>query len=170
MNNPTYRRKYQPLPDNSPIPQPTVTAGKWDFWELWSGTGKLSKAVAQAGMKAGPLVSREYGWEIGLKSHQDALMSYYEAHLPTVVFGAPTCGAWSSSNTTTPHDVLESIREIETETFKFYVSICKRQHARRCYHVMEQPRASELLRTASATLLCTLYGATDYNLCMCAHG
>ena len=170
MDNPTYRRKYQPLPSTSPVPTPVLTAGRWDFWELWSGSGTLTKAAQHVGLSTGPLVSREYGWELSLPSHQTALLAIYEEHLPIVLFGAPTCSPWSSSNTTMAKDVLDQIRAIESETFEFYLKLCKRQHNRSCFHITEQPRASELLRTADALSLCTLYGAVDYMTAMCAHG
>ena len=44
-SNATYKKKYQGLPTNTPIPKYDEPNGTWDFWEFWSGCGKLTRYV-----------------------------------------------------------------------------------------------------------------------------
>ena len=170
LHNPTYKRKYQPLPKGTLVPVVDTATGKWDFWELFAGKGKLTKTMKKLGLKCGPIITRETGWEISLESHQATLWDLYETHKPTVLFGAPNCGPWSSSNTTMDYDTRELIRDIEREVFMFFKRLCECQHRAGRGYLFEQPRSSELLRQKDAVDLVTRFGASDFMTCMCAHG
>jgi hypothetical protein len=131
MTNSTYRKKYQPLPANSPIPSVYVEPGKWMFWELWAGTGKLTKAFQRLGLATGPPITKELGWDLSLPKHQEELMRLYHIHQPEIVFAAPTCGPWSRSNTTMQSDIKDLIREEQVEAFKFFTEIVRLQHEKK---------------------------------------
>jgi len=89
----TYRRKYAPLPKDTPIPSNIeYPEGQWDFWELWSGTGRLTKAMHKAGLTCGPPIAKELGWDLSLTTHQDFLWKLLQKHKPKILFGAPVCG------------------------------------------------------------------------------
>ena len=170
MDNATYRKKYMPLPANSPVPVVEIPKGKWDFWELWAGCGRLSSAVSKLGLTVGPPITKEHGWDISLPKHQQYLSELYEQHCPEVVFAAPTCGPWSQSCTTMDSEIKKLIRQEQEEAFSYYHLLCVKQHRASRKFLMEQPRSSELLHVANCLALVTELGGKDELCCMCAHG
>ena len=143
----TYRRKYAPLPKDTPIPSNIeYPEGQWDFWELWSGTGRLAKAMRKAGLTCGPPITKELGWDLSLQTHQDFLWKLLQKHKPKILFGAPVCGVWSVANTTMQTELKMLIREEQLEAFAFFYRMCEAQFQFDRFYLMEQPRSSELLK------------------------
>ena len=167
----TYRRKYAPLPKDTPVPSNVeYPEGQWDFWELWAGTGRLTKSMHKAGLKCGPPITKELGWDLSLKTHQDFLWKLYQKHKPKIVYGAPVCGVWSIANTTMLTELKMLIRDEQLEAFAWFYLLCKSQYESNRFYLMEQPRASELLKQDLCMKLLNLLGAFDTYCCMCAHG
>ena len=170
LQNSTYRKKYAPLHKDSPIPNVTIPAGRWDFWEWWAGSARLTKAVIKKGLVAGPPITRELGWDLTLETHQRFLRLLYEKHAPQVLFAAPTCGPWSRSCTTMADETKQLIREEQVEAFQFFLEHVEKQTKANRKFLMENPRSSELLLEDSCFKLIEKHGANDSVTCMCAHG
>ena len=169
MTNATYRKKYSPL--TTPPPELIdIEPGQWDFWELWAGCGRLTSAVSKLGLKCGPPITKECGWDLSLPSHQKVLWALYIKHRPRVVYGAPVCGPWSQSSTTMQPDIKELLRSEQLECFTFFVKICREQDRTARKFLMENPRSSELLNQAICMILVLELHATDQYCCMCCHG
>ena len=170
LQNSTYRKKYAPLPKDSPIPDVTIPEGKWDFWEWWAGSARLTKAVIRKGLIAGPPITRELGWDLTLETHQRFLRLLFDKHAPEVLFAAPTCGPWSRSCTTMADETKQLIREEQVEAFNFFLEHVEKQSKANRKFLMENPRSSELLNEDSCFKLIEKYGANDSVTCMCSHG
>ena len=169
--------KYQGLPANAPVPEVDLSGPNWDVWEWWAGEGGVSKAcakqpIAPGGrfMRTGPPITLSTGWDIRLTTHQTALRKILlQKHVLVVVF-EPTCGPWSSSNTTMPKHELDIVREHELHALNFMVEIAGLQVALGHYFVKEQPRASERLRLDIGLKMLKLAGRGDQVCDMCRHG
>ena len=170
MTNSTYRKKYQPLPPDTPVPKVHIAPGKWMFWELWAGTGHLTKAVSRLGLTCGPPITKELGWDLSLASHQQALMKMYLEHEPEIVFGAPVCGPWSQSNTNMDPTIKDLLRKEQMEAFLFFHRLVQLQHENHRYFLIENPRSSELLNQPLCLDLLKKYGGNDKVTRMCSHG
>ena len=169
MENATYRRKYKPLPADTPPPDVSgVEQGRWDIWELWSGTGKWTKHCKQLGLKAGPPVSHETGWDLLLPTHQEKLKELLLTHKPRFIHAAPLCSPWSTANTTMDHSTKELIQKQQLQAFEFFVELCVIQHRHGRGFGVEQPAGSSLLRTKAGLKLLEL-GAVDSMIHMCQH-
>ena len=46
---------------------------RWHFWELCSGSGRLSLTLLLAGLTIGFPVDARYGWNLGNMNHQNML-------------------------------------------------------------------------------------------------
>ena len=76
-------------------PQPS-----WHFVELYSGSGRLSTAMAAAGLEVGFPVDLRYGWNINNPSHQKKLMKVFHIMKPAVIFASPRCKFHSTTSNT----------------------------------------------------------------------
>ena len=167
--NATYPKKYAALPESTPIPVVEIPEGKWDLWEWWAGTCRLTKACIKKGLVCGPPLTRERGWELTNKTHQQFIRMLFDKHAPEVLFGAPTCGPWSRSNTTMDSEIKRLLREEQVEAFDFFLEHVRKQTRAKRKHLMENPRSSELLNVDECYELVEKHGAKDEVTCMCAH-
>ena len=168
-DNSTYREKNASLPKNSPVPAFIELPGPWDVWEWWAGCGAVTKACQKLHLRCGPAVSHSTGWCLKLPHHRQRLKELLIKHAPAVLFAAPTCGPWSTANTTMDPQIKLMLRCEEQEAFDFYLECATLQHLAGRTYLYEQPRTSELLRTPQAQKHAKLINATDHRLCMCAH-
>ena len=166
------QKKHAGLPKDTPPPtgwEKLLHGPQWDFWEWWSGSGHMTQEALRLGLNCGPPIDILGGWDINLKSHQDALLLTFRARRPKVIFGAPCCTIWSNSNTTTPENVKREIRAQQLSGIKFYVAICAEQTAERRDYLMENPRSSELLRHDSTVEMFKDKRCYDNITDMCCH-
>ena len=168
-NNSTYRSKYRGLPIGTPVPPINKPQGQWDVWEWWSGTGGITASCIKEGMSCGPPISHETGWCLKLATHRTALKAALLKHKPLVLYGAPTCGPWSQSSTNMDPLVKQAIRDEELVVIEFFFECAQIQHSAGRHYLWENPRGSELLRTAEAQESAKNTNATDNVLCMCGH-
>ena len=158
-----------PFHHGTPVPNCSLVSGQWDFWEFWSGSGKLTATCIRKGLKCGPPLSHETGWCFLLPAHREAIKQLYLEHRPLVLWGSPLCSPWSTANTTMNPDLKKLVRQQQIEYFSFYADLCHLQyHCGRAW-LLEQPKGSQLLREPVCLNLLAL-NAHDSNLCMCAHG
>ena len=164
----TYHRKYKGLPTNTPVPIIDET-GEWDFWEWWWGGGPLSKTCEQEGLRVGPPIGHQSKWCLKLPHHRAELKRLLRKHKPKILFAAPTCGIWSSSNTTMSPELKAAIQAEETETLEFLAECIYIQESDNRSWILEQPKSSEMLRIPLIRKLSLDTNAIDNNLCMCCH-
>ena len=170
LTNATYKRKYQPLPIDTPYPSCHIEPGQWHFWEWWAGCAKLTREIKKLGLTCGPPVTKELGWDLSLKSHQTELLRLYNLHKPMIVFGEPVCGPWSRSSTNMDPEIKRLLRQEQVECFSFFRMIVDLQDKAHRFYGMEQPRSSELLQQPSCSSMLNLSGCQDGITCMCSHG
>ena len=164
--NQTYKKKYAPLPLDTPVPVVDLPPGRWDFWEWWSGAGELTKQCKKEGLKCGPPISHETGWCLMIPAHRKRLLELYWEYTPAILFGAPLCSPWSQANTTMNPEFKHDMRIMQLEAFKFFHDCCVLQDKYGRAYLLEQPKTSELL---AQPLAISLPDYRDAKLCMCAH-
>ena len=64
---------------------------RWHFWELCSGSGRLTLVMVMAGLLCGFPVDIRYGWDINDYSHQTMLKKAYNEFAPILVHASPDC-------------------------------------------------------------------------------
>ena len=75
----------------------------WHFVELYSGSGRLSLAMATAGLNVGFPIDLRYGWNLNDEDHQKKLLRVFRVMKPGVIFASPRCKFHSTaSNTMNP--------------------------------------------------------------------
>ena len=170
LKNQTYKKKYQGLPADTPIPDLTnMLRGKWDFWELWAGSAELTKACKDAGLRCGPPITHATGWCLSLPHHRAKIKELLLLHRPEVLFGAPLCSVWSNSNTTMHDDIKDAIKAEQMIMLMFFHELSVLQTNAGRAHGLEQPQSSELLRTSFGEKQLALE-AEDSVVHMCQHG
>ena len=147
----TYKRKYQGLPPDTPVPEiKSKPNEKWQFCELLAGSGKLTKACKETGLVCGPPISWETGWCMKIPKHRERLFELLTIHCPDIVFAAPCCSIWSVANTTMQPHLKQAIKVEELIVFDWLCRVHRFQHSQHRFYVYEQPKTSELLRLESA--------------------
>eukprot|EP00438_Fugacium_kawagutii_P029807 Skav231475 [mRNA] locus=scaffold1100:530653:539709:- [translate_table: standard] len=77
------------------------------FMELYSGSGRLSLAMATAGLSVSCPIDLRYGWDMNNQDHQQKIWHIIEVLKPRVVFASPRCKFHSTaSNTMSPEKKL----------------------------------------------------------------
>ena len=167
-NSSTYNRKYKGLPLNTPCPI-IDESGTWDVWEWWWGGGPLSGACKKEGLKVGPPIGHKSGWCLKLPHHRAELKRLLRKHKPKILFAAPTCGPWSQASTTMNPELKAAIREEELIVLEFFCECSRIQSSDGRWYMLENPQASELLKTKQIMNLTEETGGEFNKLCMCAH-
>ena len=90
---------YNPVtPENFHQWRQTSKAKKrMQFWEICSGSGRLSYIALLAGLSVAFPVDFRYGWNLGNAKHQDMLLEAQQRLQPDVIMVSPSCGPWSTS-------------------------------------------------------------------------
>ena len=65
---------------------------RWHFWEVFSGSGRLSLTMLIAGLTVGFPIDMRYGWDVGNACHQKYLRQARDEFCPGVIYLAPECG------------------------------------------------------------------------------
>ena len=86
---------------------------KWDLWELWSCSGRVSTKALGKQLAVGFPVDLRYGWDFRRKDHRDLLDQVFQMFRPEIVIAAPECRLWSAANRTPNMFVLEASRQAE---------------------------------------------------------
>ena len=78
---------------------------RMQFWEICSGSDRLSYLALLAGLSVAFPVDYRYGWGIGNPDHQQMLLEMQDTCKPDVIMLSPSCGPWSTSaNRLSPED------------------------------------------------------------------
>ena len=89
---------------------------RWHFWELFSGSGRLSFIMLLAGLTVGFPVDMRYGWNMNNPQHQSMLRQARDEFCPGVMFMAPEFvseGSRTSSCRTTTRPTFHRLRARE---------------------------------------------------------
>ena len=109
-------KKYRGLDPSVQVPDITSylnDSRRWDVWELCAGRAGVTKACKKLGLRCGFPVDYNNGWGIFLDHRWTALKEAYNKRRPRFIMMEPTCGIWSTSNTTMDPCEKEIIRARE---------------------------------------------------------
>ena len=119
---------------------------RWHFWELFSGTGRLSLVMFMAGLIVGFPVDFRYGWDLSNESHQAMLRKAQAEFQPGVVHIAPDCAPWSVSSSSKDPELRLQERWAARSSLEFTQETCERQCKHSRGYNMEQPLGSALFQ------------------------
>ena len=145
---------------------------RWHFWEICSGSGRLSLTLLLAGLIIGFPVDARYGWDLNNHGHQQMLNMARDEFKPGFIHHSPDCAPWSvSSNQKDPHERhLERLRDLPA--LQWTQQSCERQdHEDRGYSV-EQPWGSAMWREDNESPLrldCIPGNRTKQRVDQCMH-
>ena len=119
---------------------------RWHFWEMFSGTGRLSLVMFMAGLIVGFPVDYRYGWNLADESHQAMLRKAQAEFRPGVVHLAPDCAPWSISSSSKDPELRLQERIAARPTLEFTQEVCEQQDKQSRGYNMEQPLGSALFQ------------------------
>ena len=140
------------------------------FWELCSGSGRLTLVALLSGLSVLFPVDLRYGWDIGHPPHQRLLQEVHSSLQPDVITMAPNCRPWSiSANRRDPQQTAME-REEERPCLKHLEKTAKAQEQSGKGFLFEQPWSSALWKEIDLPGRCTRtdqcrYGAADEDGC-----
>ena len=119
---------------------------KWHFWEICSGSGRLSLTLLLAGLVIGPPIDARYGWDLNDHGHQRYLNMAMHEFASGVIHCSPDCAPWSvSSNTKDPEQRhLERLRD--QPALEWIQRTCEYQDAHERGYSLEQPWGSSMTK------------------------
>ncbi|CAE7721255.1 unnamed protein product [Symbiodinium sp. CCMP2592] len=124
------------------------------FWEMCSGSGRLSLICLLAGLTVGFPIDHRYGWDLGHPPHQSLLQECHNTFCTDHLFMAPNCGPWSVASSSKESDKRSSDRDQERPTLEYLQTLCLWQHNSGRAFTVEQPLTSSMFKeSAMARLL-----------------
>ena len=126
--------------------------GQLQSWELYSGSGNLSKELANLG-HAVLTFDINNGWDFTQRAHQKAFLDLQEQMAPRFVWLAPPCRKWSPLQRLRcrepwQHEVLQAERDVEENThLRFSKKVYCNQLKRKDHAILESPKPSDSWKT-----------------------
>ena len=117
---------------------------RWHFWEVFSGSGRLSLTMLVAGLTVGFPIDMRYGWDVGNACHQKYLRQARDEFCPGVIHLAPECGPWSVSSSSKDPDQRQAERLQQKPSLDWSEETCHVQSKHGRGYVVEQPWGSAL--------------------------
>ena len=112
---------------------------RWHFWELFSGSGRLSLTLLLAGLTVGFPVDYRYGWDTRFASHRGMIHAAYEEFQPGAVHMSPDCAPWSVAASTKDPDEKMCERLQDRPALQLCQDLSARQDANGRGYNLEQP-------------------------------
>ena len=117
---------------------------KWHFWEVFSGSGRLSLTLLLAGLSVGFPVDMRYGWNVNDMSHQAMLTMARDEFCPGVMFMAPDCAPWSLSSSAKDPEIRHCERLRDKPALQWVQRSCEEQARHGRGYTVEQPLGSAM--------------------------
>ena len=117
---------------------------KWHFWEIFSGTGRLSLILYLAGLSIGFPVDYRYGWNLNNASHRAMLWEAQQEFQPGAMHYAPDCAPWSVSSSSKDPGIREQERLQDRPALKFVQDSSEEQSRYGRGFTVEQPLGSAM--------------------------
>ena len=143
---------------------------RFQAWEWFSGSGRLSLILALAHVMVGFPVDYRYGWDIGHPPHQRLLQRCQEMFDPELLYGAPSCTPWSVASAQKAAHLREQDRQQELPTLEFLYETMMRQHNAHRGFAVEQPYSSDMLKSSPVSRLLDHAGVKITRVDQCMHG
>ena len=120
----------------------------WDFWELWSGSGRTSWEALQQGVLTGPPIDYRYGWDINDAKHRALIEDMEKEFQPKVVFAAPDCRCWSAFSNCSPQlqPQFHQERHRQRTMLQWLVSFTRAISIAGRAFIIENPMTSQIWR------------------------
>ncbi|CAK8989748.1 1-alkyl-2-acetylglycerophosphocholine esterase [Durusdinium trenchii] len=116
---------------------------RWHFWELFSGSGRLSLTLLLAGLMVGFPVDYRYGWDMRVASHRGMIHAAYEEFQPGVLHMSPDCAPWSVAASTKDPDEKMCERLQDRPALQLCQDLSARQDANGRGYNIEQPYGAQ---------------------------
>ena len=116
----------------------------WHFVELFSGSGRLSLAMATAGLDVGFPIDLRYGWNINDYDHQNKLLKVFKIMKPGVIFASPRCKFHSTTSNTMDPEKKALGRQEDEPGLEFLKKLCQQQVIDGRGYCNEQPLGSTM--------------------------
>ncbi|CAK9078864.1 1-alkyl-2-acetylglycerophosphocholine esterase [Durusdinium trenchii] len=116
---------------------------RWHFWELFSGSGRLSLTLLLAGLMLGFPVDYRYGWDMRVASHRGMIHAAYEEFQPGVLHMSPDCAPWSVAASTKDPDEKMCERLQDRPALQLCQDLSARQDANGRGYNIEQPYGAQ---------------------------
>ena len=143
---------------------------RFQFWEMCSGSGRLSLCLLLAQFMVGFPIDYRYSWDIGYPAHQALLQQAHQAFVPDHVFASPSCTPWSIASSGKDKAKRDEERRAELPTLEFLHDISLSQHNQDRGFTLEQPRSSAMLRESPVAELINHAGVRIQRMDQCMLG
>jgi hypothetical protein len=88
----------------------TSTVIKWDFWEKYSLSARLTTVAAKEGLQVGFPVDYRHGWNLNDAKHRALLDKVDRRFAPTTCFSSPECRIWGTGQSCRDPELVASDR------------------------------------------------------------
>ncbi|CAE7557756.1 RE2, partial [Symbiodinium sp. CCMP2456] len=143
---------------------------RFQFWELCSGSGRLSLCLLMAQFMVGFPVDYRYSWDIGYAPHQALLQQVHHQFSPDHLFASPSCTPWSVASASKDKARRDEERRSELPTLEFLHDMSLSQHNQDRGFTLEQPHSSAMLRESPVAKLLNHSGIRIQHIDQCMLG
>ena len=143
---------------------------RFQFWEWFSGSGRLSLILLLANLSAGFPVDHRYGWDLGYEPHQLLLRECQETFFPDHLMAAPNCGPWSVATAGRDPGKRQADRSAELPALEYLYEACLWQDREGHGFTVEQPLSSAMFNDSPMSRLLRHETVTKQRLDQCMLG
>ena len=140
------------------------------FWEMCSGSGRLSLICLLAGLSVGFPVDHRYGWDLGFPQHQSLLQECHRTFSTDHLFMAPNCGPWSVASAGKDPAKRAEDRNNERPTLEYLQTLSLWQHNSGRAFTVEQPLTSVMFKESPMARLLEHEGIYRHRFDQCMLG
>ncbi|CAE7553108.1 RE1, partial [Symbiodinium sp. CCMP2456] len=143
---------------------------RFQFWELCSGSGRLSLCLLMAQFMVGFPVDYRYSWDIGYAPHQALLQQVHRQFSPDHLFASPSCTPWSVASASKDKARRDEERRSELPTLELLHDMSLSQRNQDRDFTLEQPHSSAMLRESPIVKLLNHSGVRIQRMDQCMLG
>ncbi|CAE7471514.1 unnamed protein product, partial [Symbiodinium necroappetens] len=143
---------------------------RFQAWEWFSGSGRLSLCLLLANIVVGPPIDYRYGWDVSYAPHQELLQKCQAEFQPVHLFASPSWNQWTEHSAVKDKHLRDVERRGDLPSLQYRSEVMNIQHLQNRGFTVEQPLGSAMFKESPLCRLRELDGVRTARLDQCMFG
>ena len=143
---------------------------RFQAWEWFSGSGRLSLCLLLANIVVGPPIDYRYGWDVSYAPHQELLQKCQAEFQPVHLFASPSWNQWTEHSAVKDKHLRDVERRNDLPSLQYLSEVMGVQHLQNRGFTVEQPLGSAMFKESPLGRLRELDGVRTARLDQCMFG
>ncbi|CAE7404059.1 unnamed protein product, partial [Symbiodinium necroappetens] len=143
---------------------------RFQAWEWFSRSGRLSLCLPLANIVVGPPIDYRYGWDVSYAPHQELLQKCQAEFQPVHLFASPSWNQWTEHSAVKDKHLRDVERRGDLPSLQYLGEVMNIQHLQNRGFTVEQPLGSAMFKESPLSRLRDLDGVRTARLDQCMFG